>query len=201
MHLRSKYEVSHKAGEEEGVSFHLLSPPQHSWAVPCSQQPHTHTYFDLRHLKELQRTTGICSQQPLPVWGWLWRASVCWLWREVRTLELTFILSLSHLAESSLSKYYILKAISFCLMGNTNDFVFLPTGLIPLAPVGPGIEKVEFSGVMPGFIQMCANKRFLNPASLTCKYKSYWGSLLLPDWQVTENDNKIWKISFFIPAI
>lgn len=167
-------------GRREEFLFHLLSPPQAHWAVPSSQHP---TYLDLRHLTELQMMrTGPCSRQPLPVWGWLWRASVCWLWREVKTSEPALILSLSHLAESSLSKYYILKAISAFVWGQTQNFVFLWTGLIPLAAAGTGTEQVEFSGVMPGFMHMCAKKGFLNPVPLKCKDKSYWGCLLLSDW-------------------
>lgn len=190
-------------GRREEFLFHLLSPPQAQLSSAQLPAPQSPTYLDLRHLTELQMTrTGPCSRQPLPVWGWLWRESVCWLWREVKTSEPALILSLSQLSELRAHSPSITSWKLFLLLSEDKHKIlfFLWTGLIPLAPAGKGTEQVEFSGVMSGFMHLCGKKGFLNPVPLTCKDKSYWGCLLLPDWQDPEIFQILLLFSFFIPA-
>lgn len=200
MHLRSKYEVSHTAGEEGRVSFHLLSPPRPQFSsalLPAATHPHLLRSEAFKSAADDERRllTAASACLRLAVEG----ERLLAVERSDNFRARFHTEPFTSCWELTLQVLHPESYFCFCLMRNTNGFVFLRMGLIPLAPAGTGTEKVEFSGVMPGFMHRCANKGFLNPVPLTCKDKSYWGCVLLSHWQDREN-NKIWKISFFIPV-
>lgn len=150
--------------------------------------------------------TTVYSWQLLSVWGLLWRWTACWLCKKVLTLEFTFMPEeepFTRCCERTLEVLHPESYFQFCLIRNRNYFFFLWIDLIQLAPVVTCTEQA-FNLVEPckDFMHLYANKWFLNAVLLTCKDKSYWGCVLLPDWQDRKSNNKTWKtiISFFVPS-